>query len=57
VHISRIQENLAFSLRQELTVWVGIGKTFFMKTIEKSLTSVKKHMKEEAENLKRILES
>jgi hypothetical protein len=34
-----------------------IGKTFFGKAIEKSLASVKKHMKEEGENLKRILES
>jgi hypothetical protein len=33
-----------------------IGKTLFKKTIEKSLSSVKKHMKEEGENLKRILE-
>ena len=34
-----------------------IGKTFFGKAIENSLSSVKKHMKEESENLKRILES
>ena len=34
-----------------------IGKTFFGKAIEESLSSVKKHMKEEGENLKRILES
>jgi uncharacterized protein YndB with AHSA1/START domain len=33
-----------------------IGKTFFKKAIENSLSSVKKHMKEEGENLKRILE-
>jgi hypothetical protein len=33
-----------------------IGKTFFKKTIDKSLSSVKKHMQEEGENLKRILE-
>ena len=34
-----------------------IGKTFFGKAIDKSLASVKKHMKEEGENLKKILES
>jgi hypothetical protein len=34
-----------------------IAKTFFKKAIENSLSSVKKHMKEEGENLKRILES
>jgi len=34
-----------------------IGKTFFGKAIEKGLASVKKHMQEEGENLKRILES
>jgi len=33
-----------------------IGKTFFKKAIENGLSSVKKHMKEEGENLKRILE-
>jgi hypothetical protein len=33
-----------------------IGKTFFGKAIENSLLSVKKHMKEEGQNLKRILE-
>jgi hypothetical protein len=33
-----------------------IGKTFFSKAIEKSLSSVKKHMQEEGENLKRIIE-
>ena len=33
-----------------------IGKKFFGKAIEKSLSGVKKHMKEEGENLKRILE-
>ena len=33
-----------------------IGKTFFKKAIENSLSSVRKHMKEEGENLKRILE-
>ncbi len=34
-----------------------IGKTFFKKAIEKRLSSVKKHMKEEGQNLKRILEN
>ena len=34
-----------------------IGKVFFGKAIEKGLSSVRKHMKEEGENLKRILES
>ena len=34
-----------------------IGKFFFKKTIENSLSSVKKHMREEGENLKSILES
>ena len=34
-----------------------IGKTFFGKAIEKSFASVKKHMQEEGENLKRKLES
>jgi hypothetical protein len=34
-----------------------IVKTLFKKAIEKSLSSVKKHMKEEGERLRRILES
>ena len=34
-----------------------IGKVFFKRVIDKGLSSVKKHMKEEGENLKRILES
>ena len=34
-----------------------IGKIFFKKAIENSLSSVKKHMREEGENLKSILES
>lgn len=34
-----------------------IGKTFFKRAIEKSISSVETHMKEEGENLKRILES
>lgn len=34
-----------------------IGKTFFNAAIEKSLSSVKQHMKEEGENLKTILET
>jgi hypothetical protein len=34
-----------------------IGKLFFKKSIEKGLSSVKKHMREEGENLKTILES
>lgn len=33
-----------------------IFKTFFNKVLEKGLSSVKKHMKEEGENLKEILE-
>ena len=33
-----------------------IGKTFFNKAIEKGLSSVKIHMQEEGENLKRIIE-
>lgn len=33
-----------------------IGKKLFMKAIEAGLASVKKHMKEEDENLKRIIE-
>jgi hypothetical protein len=33
-----------------------IGKAFFSKAIEKGLSSVKKHMQEEGENLKQILE-
>jgi hypothetical protein len=33
-----------------------IVKTFFKKSLEKGLSSVKKHMKEEGENLKEILE-
>lgn len=34
-----------------------IGKIFFNKAIEKGLSSVRKHMKEEGENLKSILEA
>ena len=34
-----------------------IGKIFFGKAIEKALSSVKEHMKEEGENLKSMLES
>lgn len=34
-----------------------IGKKFFQKSINKGLSSVKKHMKEEGENIKLILES
>ena len=34
-----------------------IGKTFFKKAIDKSISSVKAHMKKEGENLKKILES
>ena len=34
-----------------------IAKTFFSKAIDKGLSSVKAHMKEEGKNLKRILES
>ena len=34
-----------------------IVKTFFKKAIENGLSSTRKHMKEEGENLKRILES
>ncbi|HDQ04506.1 MAG TPA: SRPBCC family protein [Deltaproteobacteria bacterium] len=34
-----------------------IGKKFFMKAIEEGLVSVRKHMKEEGENLKRIIEA
>ena len=34
-----------------------IGKKFFQKSIDKGLASVKRHMKEEGENLKFILES
>lgn len=34
-----------------------IGKMFFGKAIEKALSSVKEHMKEEGENLKNMLES
>ena len=33
-----------------------IGKIFFKRSIEKALSSVKKHMREEGENLKAILE-
>ena len=33
-----------------------IAKTFFKKVLEKGITSVTKHMKEEGENLKEILE-
>jgi hypothetical protein len=33
-----------------------IGKIFFRRSIEKALSSVKKHMREEGENLKNILE-
>ena len=33
-----------------------IGKTFFKKAIDNRLASVKKHMKEEGENLKQLLE-
>ena len=33
-----------------------IVKTFFKNALEKGLSSVKKHMKEEGENLKEILE-
>ena len=40
------------------TLRVGkIGKILFKNTIEKGIASVKKHMREEGENLKRILES
>jgi hypothetical protein len=34
-----------------------IGKAFFKKAIDKGMSSVKSHMKEEGENLKEILES
>ena len=34
-----------------------IGKLFFQKAIDKGLSSVRKHMQEEGENLKRILEN
>ena len=34
-----------------------IGKIFFKRSIEKALSSVKKHMREEGENLKKILET
>jgi hypothetical protein len=34
-----------------------LGKFFFKKAIEKSISSVRKHMQEEGENLKKILES
>ncbi len=34
-----------------------LAKTFFSKAVDKALSSVKKHMKEEGENLKKILES
>ena len=34
-----------------------IAKTFFKKAIENGLSSTRKHMKEEGENMKRILES
>jgi len=34
-----------------------IGQTFFKKAIERGLSSVRKHMKEEGENLKKILEN
>ena len=34
-----------------------IGKIFFKRSIEKALSSVKKHMREEGENLKSILEN
>ena len=34
-----------------------IGKKFFKKAIDKGLSSVKKHMREEGENLKEILEN
>jgi len=41
-----------------VTFRVGwIGKKFFLKSIHDGLDSVKKHMKEEGENLKLILES
>ena len=33
-----------------------IGKTLFNRAVEKGLSSVKKHMQEEGENLKRIIE-
>ena len=33
-----------------------IGKIFFKKSIERALSSVKKHMREEGENLKDTLE-
>jgi hypothetical protein len=34
-----------------------LGKRLFSKAIDKSLASVKKHIKEEGENLKKILET
>ena len=34
-----------------------IARTFFKKAVQNGLSSVKRHMKEEGENLKRILES
>ncbi|GAJ11880.1 unnamed protein product, partial [marine sediment metagenome] len=34
-----------------------LAKTFAKKRLERGLSSVKKHMKEEGENLKRILEA
>jgi hypothetical protein len=54
-----IKQNGEFSLFTATgTYRVGwIGKTFFNKTIDKSISSVKSHMKEEGENLKKILES
>jgi len=34
-----------------------LARTFFSKAVDKALSSVKRHMKEEGENLKKILES
>jgi uncharacterized protein YndB with AHSA1/START domain len=40
------------------TLRVGwLARTFFKKKLERGLSSVQKHMKEEGENLKRILEA
>ncbi|MDB4441973.1 hypothetical protein N9219_00985 [bacterium] len=51
------KENLAYSLRQELTAWDGLEKPSLMQLLKRALASVKKHMKEEDGNLKTILET
>ena len=54
--LSRADEEVTFTASGTYRLgW--IGNTLFKKASENGLSSVKKHMKEEGENLKRILET